>query len=251
MCTKVHVNKFKYLLLVDLALFKYSNFTTDHVSWTVLSFKIMVGYNRNGDRRMVESSFSRFPNKQGSILKQRIIEQIFTHRDVKRTGLNRIEEPLQNYTITSLRDWSPHQKMVRAHCHYFSYRPSLSPTFHRIDLVTRSLMHMETHACTVRRAWIALWKWFLISVGKCLEKFYHLLSGTQGIPGRRTLAANSTWEISVTWDVHHSAWVKLHCLPIIVLAVLEAVTFSVGAIAFWWDKSSGFGAHHSHLIAFG
>jgi hypothetical protein len=49
----------------------------------------MVGYNRNGDRRMVESSSSRFPNKQGSILNQRIIEQIFTHCDVKRTGLNR------------------------------------------------------------------------------------------------------------------------------------------------------------------
>jgi hypothetical protein len=54
-----------------------------------LSFKIMVGCNRNGDRRIVESSSSRFPNKQGSILNQRIIEQIFTHCVVKRTGLNR------------------------------------------------------------------------------------------------------------------------------------------------------------------
>jgi hypothetical protein len=101
---------------------------------------------------MVESSFSRFPNKQGSIFNQRITEQIFTHWDVKRTGLNRDRRTVTKLHYHLLTGLKPASKNGQGHCHYFSYRPSLSPTMHRIELVTGSLMHMETHACTVRRA---------------------------------------------------------------------------------------------------
>ncbi len=179
---------------------------------------------------------------------------------VKRTGLDKDKkDPLQITLFTFLHDCNPCQKMVRpiaptcVFC-YFTTK-SLGPTLQGTQLVTSSLKHMETHACTATvqgRTWICLWNWFRISVSKCLEEINHLLCGTQKIPGSRRLAANSTWEISVCWYVHHNWRVKLHCHPINILAVLEAIRPSIGwAIAFWWQWRTRFSAHNCHLITFG